>query len=75
MSNIFGSESGQAVPGGNLTKPLVIALLALLASRYMAGGGQKDAPAPEAPRVPRNAQGRVRRKRRLPAACSMALAV
>ena len=52
MSNIFGSESGQAVPGGNLTKPLVIALLALLASRYMAGGGQKDAPAPEAPRVP-----------------------
>ena len=38
MSNIFGSNSGQAVPGGNVTKPLVIALLALLASRYMSGG-------------------------------------
>jgi len=51
MSNIFGSDSNQAVPGGSLTKPLVIALLALLASRYMTGGGQKDAPAADAPRI------------------------
>lgn len=51
MSNIFGSDSGQAVPGGSLTKPLVIALLALLASRYMTGG-QKDAPVADTPRVP-----------------------
>lgn len=51
MSNIFGSDSGPAVPGGSVTKPLVIALLALLASRYMSGG-QKQAPAPEAPRLP-----------------------
>ena len=48
--NIFGSESGPAVPGGNFTKPLVIALLALLASRYMSGG-QKQTPA-DAPRLP-----------------------
>jgi uncharacterized protein YidB (DUF937 family) len=50
--NIFGSDSGPAVPGGSVTKPLVIALLALLASRYLSGGGQKPAPAPEAPRLP-----------------------
>jgi len=50
MSNIFGSDSGSAVPGGNLTKPLVIALLALLASRYM-GGGQKQS-APDASKTP-----------------------
>jgi uncharacterized protein YidB (DUF937 family) len=44
LDNIFGSDSGSAVPGGNITKPLMIALLALLASRYL-GGGQKEAPA------------------------------
>jgi uncharacterized protein YidB (DUF937 family) len=49
--NIFGSDSGPAVPGGSVTKPLVIALLALLASRYMSGG-QKPAPAPELPKLP-----------------------
>jgi hypothetical protein len=40
LDNIFGSasSSSSAVPGGNVTKPLVIALLALLASRYMSGG-------------------------------------
>ena len=48
--NIFGSESNPAVPGGSLTKPLVIALLALLASRYM-GGGQKPA-SKEMPKLP-----------------------
>ena len=52
MSNIFGSNSGSAVPGGNLTKPLVIALLALLASRYMAGGQKQSAPAPDVSRTP-----------------------
>jgi uncharacterized protein YidB (DUF937 family) len=44
LDNIFGSGSGSAVPGGNVTKPLMIALLALLASRYMSGGS-KEAPA------------------------------
>jgi uncharacterized protein YidB (DUF937 family) len=48
--NIFGSESNPAVPGGSLTKPLIIALLALLASRAMSGG-QKNAPA-EMPKLP-----------------------
>jgi uncharacterized protein YidB (DUF937 family) len=52
MSNIFGSDSGSAVPGGNLTKPLVIALLALLASRYMAGGQKQSMPAPDASKSP-----------------------
>ena len=52
MSNIFGSDSGSAVPGGNLTKPLVIALLALLASRYMSGGQKQSAPAPDPSRTP-----------------------
>jgi uncharacterized protein YidB (DUF937 family) len=39
-----------AVPGGSLAKPLIIALLALLASRAM-GGGQKQA-SPEMPKLP-----------------------
>jgi uncharacterized protein YidB (DUF937 family) len=52
MSSIFGSDSGPAVPGGNLTKPLVVALLALLASRYMSGGQTQPAPAPDASRAP-----------------------
>ena len=74
MSNIFGSNSGSAVPGGNLTKPLVIALLALLASRYMGGGQKQSMPAPDAhPRL-RKLRRRLRRRMRLPAACSMALA-
>ena len=72
MSNIFGSNSGAAVPGGNLTKPLVIALLALLASRYMSGGQKQSAPAPDASRI--RISRRVRRRMRLPAVCSMALA-
>jgi uncharacterized protein YidB (DUF937 family) len=49
--NIFGSDSNPAVPGGSLAKPLIIALLALLASRAMSGGGQKKAPA-EMPKLP-----------------------
>jgi uncharacterized protein YidB (DUF937 family) len=48
--NIFGSESNPAVPGGSVTKPLIIALLALLASRAMSGE-QKKAPA-EMPKLP-----------------------
>jgi uncharacterized protein YidB (DUF937 family) len=48
--NIFSSESNPAVPGGSLAKPLIIALLALLASRAMSGG-QKKAPV-EMPKLP-----------------------
>ena len=54
LDNVFGSGSSSAVPGGNATKPLMIALLALLASRYMSGGS-KEAPAsarPDAPTLP-----------------------
>jgi hypothetical protein len=47
LDNVFGSGS-TAVPGGNVTKPLMIALLALLASRYMSGGS-KEAPASAGP--------------------------
>jgi len=38
LDNVLGSSSGSAVPGGNVTKPLMIALLGLLASRAMSGG-------------------------------------
>jgi uncharacterized protein YidB (DUF937 family) len=44
LDSIFGTDKGPAVPGGNVAKPLMIALLALLASRYMSGGGQKELP-------------------------------
>jgi uncharacterized protein YidB (DUF937 family) len=51
LDNVFGSGSGSAVPGSNVTKPLMIALLALLASRYMSGGS-KEAPASARPDAP-----------------------
>ena len=41
--NIFGSDDNPAVPGGSITKPLMIAVLAYMASRYF-GGGQKEEP-------------------------------
>ena len=49
----MGSEN--VVPGGNVAKPLIIALLALFASRYFAGKGSDPsksagpAPTPRAP--------------------------
>jgi uncharacterized protein YidB (DUF937 family) len=46
FDNMFGGEKGSALPGGNVAKPLMIALLALLASRYMSSGGQKEISAP-----------------------------
>jgi uncharacterized protein YidB (DUF937 family) len=48
LDNVFGSDSSSAVPGGNVPKPLMIALLALLASRYLSGG-PKEAPASARP--------------------------
>ena len=39
--NIFGSDH-PAVPGGSVAKPLIIALLALLASRYFGGKGSQQ---------------------------------
>ena len=46
--DIFGSDTNPALPGGNITKPLMIAVLAYLASRYL-GGGKKEEPAPSTP--------------------------
>jgi uncharacterized protein YidB (DUF937 family) len=48
---IFGSDDSSAVPGGNVAKPLMLALLALLAARYF-GGGKKSADAPAPAEVP-----------------------
>lgn len=48
LDNVLGSDSSSAVPGGNVTKPLMIALLALLASRYLSGGS-KETPASARP--------------------------
>jgi uncharacterized protein YidB (DUF937 family) len=52
LDNVFGSGSGSAVPGGNVTKPLMIALLALLASRYMSGGSAPASARPNASTLP-----------------------
>ena len=43
-----------AVPGGNITKPLMIALGALLVGKMLGGGGSAQQPAPE-PAAPDNA--------------------
>ena len=50
--DIFGSDTNPAVPGGNITKPLVIALLAYLASRYFSGGKKEDEAEPRRPESP-----------------------
>ena len=42
LDDVSGSSSNPAVPGGNVTKPLMIALLALLASRYLSGGPKEN---------------------------------
>ena len=53
--NIFGSDKSSAVPGGSVAKPLIIALLALLASRYLSGkGSQEEAGAPASGSTPRS---------------------
>jgi uncharacterized protein YidB (DUF937 family) len=62
LDNVFGSGSSSAVPGGNVTKPLMIALLALLASRYMSGGSKEASPAasdsaPASPSTPTASPG------------------
>jgi len=44
--NIFGSDQNPAVPGGSVAKPLIIALLALLASRYFGGKSSQQTSAP-----------------------------
>ncbi|PPQ28122.1 YidB family protein [Rhodopila globiformis] len=36
-----------AVPGGNITKPLLVALGALLVGKMMSGGSSAEAPAPQ----------------------------
>jgi uncharacterized protein YidB (DUF937 family) len=54
LDNIFGAGSGPAVPGGNVTKPLMIALLALLASRYFSSHK-----APEAEKTPASPESEV----------------
>jgi uncharacterized protein YidB (DUF937 family) len=49
--SVFGSDA-TAIPGGNVAKPLMIALLALLAllaSHYMSGGSKEAAPASARP--------------------------
>jgi uncharacterized protein YidB (DUF937 family) len=56
-ANIFGSDQNPAVPGGSVAKPLMIALLALLAARYFGGKGGGDSAKPTsepAPRIPQS---------------------
>ena len=38
LDDALGSSSNPAIPGGDLSKPLIVALLALLAARYTSGG-------------------------------------
>jgi uncharacterized protein YidB (DUF937 family) len=40
--DVFGPDDNPAVPGGNIAKPLIIALLGYLAARYF-GSGQAEA--------------------------------
>jgi uncharacterized protein YidB (DUF937 family) len=51
--NIFGSDKSP-VPGGSVAKPLIIALLALLASRYLSGKGNQEPGASASGSAPRS---------------------
>src|SRR5262249_53916292 len=52
-ANMFGSDQNPAVPGGSLAKPLIIALLALLAARSFGGKGDDDGAKPASAPAPR----------------------
>ena len=52
-SNVFGSDSSSALPGGNVAKPLIIALLALFASRYFGKKGSDQTASAEPQPAPR----------------------
>ena len=54
LDSIFGSGSTTAVPGGNLTKPIIIALLGLLASRALSGSRSTAAPGAPSNPIPAN---------------------
>ena len=57
LDSIFGSGSATAVPGGNLTKPIIIALLGLLASRALSGSRGTAAPGAPSNPIPANPGG------------------
>ena len=42
LDDALGSSSNPAIPGGDLSKPLIVALLALLATRYTSGGPKEN---------------------------------
>ena len=72
-NNIFGSDGSSALPGGNVAKPLIIALLALFASRYFGKKGADQTASAEphpAPRIPQAVPADA-----APATFSMGLAV
>ncbi|PRD45703.1 hypothetical protein C5748_00635 [Phyllobacterium phragmitis] len=46
---LFDEASGQAVPGGSVAKPLMVALGALLVGKMLTSKSQSSAPAPAAP--------------------------
>jgi uncharacterized protein YidB (DUF937 family) len=54
--NIFGSDKSSPVPGGSVAKPLIIALLALLASRYLSGKGNQEPITPASGQAPRSSE-------------------
>ena len=55
---LFDNALKDAVPGGNLTKPLIIAAGALILSKMLGGGKLSDAPAAPTPQpAPTSASG------------------
>ena len=53
LDNIFGSGSGSG--GASVAKPLILGLLALLASRYMSGGSKPTSASPDMAPSPQDA--------------------
>ena len=49
LDSVFGSAAGTGVPGGNLAKPIIIALLGLMASRALSGSRATAGPSPTSP--------------------------
>jgi uncharacterized protein YidB (DUF937 family) len=57
LDNIFGSGSTSGSSGSSIAKPIIMGLLALLASRYLSGGSKPASASPDMASAPDGSPG------------------